>query len=597
MKKIFYITLGLAFFITTETLFAASFTIDNLNLREVMMPVINPPAAYFKIGLEDTWNKINSNQTKSLSPVTIGIIDTGVDVTHPEFKGVNFGSTPKDAKIDHGEKVNGVLTSHGTNIAGIIGANNISETSSTNYVPPQMNGVLSGVKNLEYILINRWAPRNPLAVSPTLTSLFTISKQINEISEDNATLINISQEEGFFGRIAEFTSRVFSRNFSSHPDTLFVVAAGNGGRLVSGGLLGFDISPANLGNLPNVITVGATTIDDMRYTITQDGKTTGSNFGNEVSLSAPGDSVYSPTFYHSPLNVSDYESFSGTSASAPLVTGVAGLLKSINPNLTPAQIKQILIRTADTIETDQPIGGRLNAYNAVCDSEVGLNCETNEDPVAFFEGWESLSLGHPLCETLPPYTSGDVCAFTADGGKWVVSESVPIGSPISSVEILQGKILKLKPQTHYSNGFLSREIRTAGDMFIPITRTTAVSFTDFAVIPSNIPSRADFFVSFRKDGISVCPSTGENIFTTSIWYVLSDTTGIPPEEFPVPPCTARVFLSPSSSFARNFNDDFANLLPFSSEGWNVSDMMLQIVSLESPAQEVAVTWDNVTIMR
>lgn len=109
---------------------AASFTIDSLNLEEAI-PQTNPPKAYFKIGLKESWKFINDS-VLNLPPVTIGIVDTGIDVKHPEFSQfpkVNLGNTPANAKIDSGELVDGQLKSHGTNVAGIIGANNISATS------------------------------------------------------------------------------------------------------------------------------------------------------------------------------------------------------------------------------------------------------------------------------------------------------------------------------------------------------------------------------------------------------------------------------------------------------------------------------------
>ena len=584
MKKIFFTATGIVLFAATNTLLAASFTIDNLNLREAI-PNVNPPVAYFKIGLEDTWNKINEETSLYLSPIVIGIIDSGVDITHKEFDGIKWGKTPASAKIDFGDNLG---DSHGTNVVGIIGANNISAISSSNYVPPQMNGVLSGVKNLNYTLENRGLSNVIQRKIPG--SIFSIAAKIQDIAKNGGQVINISQStDNVLVRIQEFLRGTLEKSFSSYPNILFVVSAGNDGKFAENSL------PARLSNLPNVITVGATTIDDIRYTITQDGKTTGSNFGNEVSLSAPGDSVFSPTFYHAPLDFSDYEYFSGTSASAPLVTGVAGLLKAIKPSLTPSEIKQILIRTADPITTDQPIGGRLNAYNAVCDSEVGLNCET--DPVAFFEGWESVPLGHPLCETLPPYMTGyGVCGFTADSGKWVVTDLASIGSPMLSVEILPGKILKLKPQINYMNGFLFRQIRTAGNFFMPIFPTTSLSFTDFSVSTTSVPSRVDFIVSFNKTGNpALCPDTGDTTSFTTIWYVLEDNSGNPPEE--IPPCTARIILPPSSSFSRNLYDDIADLLPFSPEGWELSHIMFQVFSYDLSGREVAVTWDNVKIMR
>ncbi len=61
---------------------------------------------------------------------------------------------------------------------------------------------------------------------------------------------------------------------------------------------------------------------------------------------------------------------SGTSFAAPQVAGTVALMLSVNPNLTPAQIEEIIKSTADPIaDGDQFVGllgaGRLNAYRAV----------------------------------------------------------------------------------------------------------------------------------------------------------------------------------------------------------------------------------------
>ena len=339
----------LFFMIWVSYVSAASFTIDFLNLQEAF-PSLNLAAAYFKVSLKEAWGTIN-DLNPSLSRITIGVIDTGLDVKHPEFSQfpkVNLGNTPLDARIDSGELMNEKLKSHGTNIAGIIGANNISATSSGNYVPPHMNGILGGVRGLDYTLEVRKHAK-PFA-------LFSAAKKIFETSSSGAQIINLSFNVTFnpIGAV------IFDWSFIVHPNTLFIVAAGNNNQSVG------IFTPANLGAVPNVITVGATTLNDQREP--------DSNFGDIVSISAPGEEVFSPTFFTEPLlDAGDYEFFSGTSASAPLVTGVAGLIKAIKPDLTPAQIKQILIETGDPISTDKPIGPRLNAYKAVCHLLV-LNC-------------------------------------------------------------------------------------------------------------------------------------------------------------------------------------------------------------------------------
>lgn len=108
----------------------------------------------------------------------------------------------------------------------------------------------------------------------------------------------------------------------------------------------------------NFITVGATNLDDTRGVWR--GGDYKSNFGSVVDIAAPGEHVYAPT-----LN-NDYTNFEATSAAAPMVTGVVGLLLAINEELTPGEIKEILRNTGDDISTDKAIGGkRLNALNAV----------------------------------------------------------------------------------------------------------------------------------------------------------------------------------------------------------------------------------------
>lgn len=162
---------------------------------------------------------------------------------------------------------------------------------------------------------------------------------------------------------------IFTDLVNQYPNILFVFGAGNDGidaqfNLPGGGII------AN-----NVVTVASTDLTDNR--VAPFPLTFGleeSNFGSSVNISAPGIDVYAPK------PGSSYKSnFSGTSASAPMITGVAGLIKAIKPTLTPSQIKQILISNADPIQTDKPIGGRLNALKAVCDPLV-LNCAPTPPP-------------------------------------------------------------------------------------------------------------------------------------------------------------------------------------------------------------------------
>jgi len=85
-----------------------------------------------------------------------------------------------------------------------------------------------------------------------------------------------------------------------------------------------------------------------------------------INIAAPGELIYAPVRFTPPQDTSDYEQISGTSAAAPMVTGVAAMMKALDPTLTPVEIKNIL---RDTAFPECIPGGRsgcfLNAYSAV----------------------------------------------------------------------------------------------------------------------------------------------------------------------------------------------------------------------------------------
>jgi hypothetical protein len=92
------------------------------------------------------------------------------------------------------------------------------------------------------------------------------------------------------------------------------------------------------------------------------------NYGTGLDFVAPSTNIYTTD------SLNTYSNFSGTSASAPEVTGVIALMLSVNPSLTPSEIKDILKNTATKLSTytydsngwNQEVGyGLINAYDAV----------------------------------------------------------------------------------------------------------------------------------------------------------------------------------------------------------------------------------------
>jgi len=116
---------------------------------------------------------------------------------------------------------------------------------------------------------------------------------------------------------------------ASAPKTLFVFAAGNDGTDNDS----LPTSPANI-KTDNTIAVAAT-MDISKLA-------SFSNFGAKmVEVAAPG------VVINSSIPGDLYLELSGTSMAAPYVTNVAGVVKDANPDLGPAQIKQVLMGTVD----------------------------------------------------------------------------------------------------------------------------------------------------------------------------------------------------------------------------------------------------------
>ena len=110
--------------------------------------------------------------------------------------------------------------------------------------------------------------------------------------------------------------------------------------------LDLDIDPnyTDESELPWVIGVGSST--------EQNTKEPHSNYGNNIDILAPGGNQNGGVYCIKGYVDSSYGYFNGTSAASSVVAGVVALIKSVKPNLTPRQIREILITTADKIEPE-----------------------------------------------------------------------------------------------------------------------------------------------------------------------------------------------------------------------------------------------------
>ena len=352
---------------------------------------------YALIGAQKAWNYIKGSGLK-LSPVKVGIVDDGLYEGTGEFAGpskIEYPD-PKAGKLANpltkpkvgGGTVPNPAGSHGTKIAGIIGAD------PTNKGQTGIASTALGDK-LTISVIDHYSPPygNPPMPKPdpndptqyvnadgksyTLGALAALMKQV----EAHATVINCSfgsdHPDANNSLVAAAYTKFFEKMAKDHPDVTFVCAAGN----ENGELTKTNYFPAGAGsNLPNVITVG----NVMNNGDPQDTDSNFSGNGGEVTISAPGEEAVTGVDANGKPITDTYEVGGhyyggGTSMATPQVAAAAALLLSLNPKLQAADIKKILKDTANPGPENQG-GGILSIDRAVL--QVINDLRREKDPNA-----------------------------------------------------------------------------------------------------------------------------------------------------------------------------------------------------------------------
>ena len=216
-----------------------------------------------------------------------------------------------------------------------------------------------------------------------------------------------------------------------------VFAAGNGSQC--GGATNY-LYPQAYGNSVVVTSVGHTDEYDIPYTGSQNVRkkdvhqfyngTSGTmmthHHYDKIDISAPGYGVVIA------VGTNSYFASYGTSNASPIVAGAAALVFSLNPNFTPAQVKDILKKTADDIywmpENVQYQGllgsGRLNAFRAV--KEAKCMSETNPK-VDFMIKDSREDVGQePNNNTQYMWTSSDIFVRNQNNGKLIPVHQNPV---------------------------------------------------------------------------------------------------------------------------------------------------------------------------
>ena len=285
------------------------------------------------------------------SELVVGVVDTGILYTHPDLAS-NMWTNPNEiAGNNIDDDGNGVVDdiygynaitnsgnplddhAHGTHCAGTIaGTGNNSQG---------VVGVAYSVKLMALKFLSSSGSGS------TADAIKSINYAVTMKTEHNVNIRVLSNSWGGGGFSSALQTSIQAANDAG---IVFAAAAGNN----SSNNDTTPTYPANY-NVANVISVAAVDRTGTRASFT--------NFGaSTVHIAAPGVSILSTVLSNG------YASYNGTSMATPHVAGVAALVISENSDLTPTQVKSLLMDTSkrlDSLDGKVISGGMVSAANAL----------------------------------------------------------------------------------------------------------------------------------------------------------------------------------------------------------------------------------------
>ena len=246
--------------------------------------------------------------------VTAYIIDTGIRYSHREFEGRAirgwdaYAADPTDPLL--GYDGSGDCDGHGTHVAGTVGGKTYGVAKKVKLVGIRVLNCAGYGSDADVIAGMDWVAKN--ATLPA-----TANMSLGDVVP--------SKTMGTSGPVDDAVKAIVASGIT------LGVAAGNGW---GNGTVGADACMFPISNVPEAITVAASTATDTR--------TTWTNYGACIDVFAPGSSILSSTFD----NDSSSGTKSGTSMATPHVVGVASLILQQAPGATPQQVRDIIVNQA-----------------------------------------------------------------------------------------------------------------------------------------------------------------------------------------------------------------------------------------------------------
>jgi subtilisin family serine protease len=307
--------------------------------------------------------------TQGSQDVVVAVVDTGADLTHPDLApnawvntGEVAGNGVDDDRNGFVDDINGwnfvsnnnrvyensFDDRHGTHVSGTIGA------AGNNGIG--VSGVAWHVKLMSVKFIGR---QNGSLEGTTDDAI----KAINYATSLRNRGVNLRAINASWGNADKSNALRESIAAAGRAGILFVTSAGNGGD----DSFGDDVDQAP--DYPAAWSKDITSLISVAALDRTDRLPLYSNYGHEsVDVAAPGGVCNCSSGIYSTLPDGNYGYAFGTSMSAPHVTGIAALLWSVDASLTPAEVKQRIIRTAHPVTalaSKIVSSGRASAFNAL----------------------------------------------------------------------------------------------------------------------------------------------------------------------------------------------------------------------------------------
>ncbi|MCG3219710.1 MAG: S8 family serine peptidase, partial [Candidatus Heimdallarchaeota archaeon] len=304
------------------------------------------PSIYDAIELEEIMEIIKANELWSQQDslgrylygegINIAILDSGINISHPaiEYSYDYDGDGPYvsqkrviyEASFIQGEQEAKDLYEHGTHVASIAVSNGLFEEHGK-IVQTENLGVAPSANLLSIKVLNREGKGETIEALEGLDDAISLE---NELKPD---VINMSFGSGEYNGTLDLMTELISEGW--RRGIIMVASAGNEGPIGS--------SIGNPAICKDVISVGATIKGDrMPYW---------SSWG-PADLFRPSPDVVAPGYgvIAADYTTAGYKQLGGTSMSAPLVSGLAAILRQALPGITPEQVKTAIMSSSEDME-------------------------------------------------------------------------------------------------------------------------------------------------------------------------------------------------------------------------------------------------------